>query len=139
MFCFDKLRYNAKLLTLLAHTAFDHEADAQFSSDMTHIDGLAPVSEGRTAGDNYQVREARECRNDVFGDAVTQIAKVLVGAQIIVWKNCYCWNSGGDLLHWRRHPRAWPYLWPFQCYLVDLNRLGDVLDPLLAHGFKGEG
>jgi len=43
-------------------------------------------------------REARERRDDVFGHAIAQIAKVLVGAQIIERKDGYRGNSGGDLL-----------------------------------------
>ena len=97
-----------------ADAAFDHVADAQFFSDLPHIDSLALVSEGGTAGDNHQIREARERRNDVFGHPVTQIAKVLVGAQIIEWKNGYRGNSGGDVLRleapsgeqFAEHPRA---------------------------------
>ena len=98
----DELGYNSKLVAVLPYAAFDHVADAQFFSDLPDIDSLALVSEGGTAGDNHQVREARERRNDVFGHAITQIAKVLVGAQIIERKNGYGGNSGGDFLCWRR-------------------------------------
>src|SRR5262245_44247009 len=102
IFCVNELRYDSKLVAVLAHAAFDHVANAQVFADLPHIDGLALISEGRTAGDDHHVWEARERRKEVFGHPVTQIAKVLVGAQIIKRQNCYRWNSGGDLLCWRR-------------------------------------
>ena len=71
IFCVNELRYDSKLVAVLADAAFDHVADAQFFSDLPDIDGPTLVSKGGTAGDNHQIREARERRNDVFGHAVT--------------------------------------------------------------------
>src|SRR6476469_1636569 len=102
----DELRYDSELVAVLADAAFDHVVDAQVFSDLPHVDGLALVSEGRTAGDNHQVREAREGRNDVFGHPVTQIAKFLVSAQIIKRENGYRGNGGGDVLGRRRPPAS---------------------------------
>jgi hypothetical protein len=53
----DELRYDSKLVAVLAYAAFDNVVDAQFYSDLPHIDCLPLVSEGGTAGDNHQVRE----------------------------------------------------------------------------------
>ena len=88
----DELRYDSKLVAVLADAAFDHVVDAQFFSDLPDIDGLALVGEGGTAGDHHQIREARERRDDVFGYPVTQIAEVLVGAEIIERKH----GDGGN-------------------------------------------
>ena len=43
----------------------------------------------------------RKRRNDVFGHSVTQIAEVLVGAQIIERKNGYGRKNRGDFLRGR--------------------------------------
>ena len=40
----DELRYNSKLVAVLAYAAFDHVADAQFSADLPDINTLALVS-----------------------------------------------------------------------------------------------
>ena len=92
IFCVNELRYDSKLVAVLADAAFDHVADAQFFSDLPDIDGPTLVSEGGTAGDHHQVREARERRDDVFGYPVTQIAEVLVRAEIIERKH----GDGGN-------------------------------------------
>src|SRR5262245_53400851 len=89
----DQLRYDSHPVAVLADAAFDHVADAEVLSNLPHIDSLALVSEGGAAGDNHQVREVRERRDDVFGDPITQITKVLVGAEIIKWENGYRGNS----------------------------------------------
>ena len=88
----DELRYDSKLVAVLAYAAFDHVVDTQFLSDLSDIDSLALVSEGGSTGDHHQVREARERRDDVFRHPVAQIAEVLVGVQIIERKN----GDGGN-------------------------------------------
>jgi hypothetical protein len=65
---------------LLTHATFDHIAHAKFFADLTNIDSLAFVHKGGGAGDNHQVREARERGNRVLGYPVTQIPKVLLSA-----------------------------------------------------------
>src|SRR4029078_1077210 len=101
-----ELGYDSKFVALFADAAFDQIADAQVFSDLPHIDSLALVSERRTAGDNHQVRKFCKRRDDGFGHPVTQIAKFLVGAQIIERKNGYRGYSGGDLLGWKRLPAS---------------------------------
>src|SRR4029079_5842759 len=98
----DELGYDSKLVAVFAYAAFEHVANAKFSSDLPDIDRLVLVNEGGRARDHCQVREARERGNDIFSHPVTQIAKALVGTQIIERKNGYGGNSGGDFLC-RRH------------------------------------
>ena len=86
------LRHGTVEAMPFADAAFDHVADAQFFSDLPDIDGPTLVSEGGTAGDHHQVREARERRDDVFGYPVTQIAEVLARAEIIERKH----GDGGN-------------------------------------------
>ena len=97
----NKLSCDSKLVAVLAYAAFDHVADAQFFSDLPDIESLVLVGEGGTAGDHHQVRESRERRDDVFSHPVAQIAKVLVGAQIIERKDGDGGNSSGYFMRRR--------------------------------------
>ena len=50
----DQLRGNAHALSGLAHRVFNDVADAHFTSDLLHVDGLAFVGEARIAGDDQK-------------------------------------------------------------------------------------
>ena len=108
----NELRYNSKFVAVFADAAFDDIPHAEFFSDLPDVESLALISEGGSTCDHRRVRESRKRRNNVFGYPLTQIAKVLVGAQIIKRKNRYGGYGRGDFWtalrgdQFAKHPRA---------------------------------
>jgi len=49
---FDQLRGDANPIASLAHTAFQHIANAEFAADLLDIDGVALVGEAGVSGDH---------------------------------------------------------------------------------------
>src|SRR5262245_48361855 len=69
----DQLRGNSDAVAAAPYAAFQHVADAQFASDLTHVYCSALVLEAGIARDHKELREPRQLGNDVLDDAVDQI------------------------------------------------------------------
>ena len=115
----NELRYDSKFVAVFADAAFNHIPDAEFFSDLPDVDSLALISEGGSTRDHRRVWESRKRRNNVFGYPVTQIAKVLIGAQIVKRKNRYGGYDRGDF--WT--PLLGPNLRIFLAPKLDLRRV----------------
>jgi phage FluMu gp28-like protein len=63
-------------------------ADAEVAADLTHVDRLARVDEGRVARDHGEIGKARQHADDVFADAIAQVAETFVLAQIVERQDC---------------------------------------------------
>src|SRR5262249_5288198 len=60
----------------------EHGAHAQLPADFLRIDFLAFVAKNRAARDDAQLRQLREAIDDAFGDAVSEIFHLRVGAVV---------------------------------------------------------
>jgi hypothetical protein len=85
----DQLRGDADPVAGFAQTAFEHIANAQFAPDFFHIDRATLVDQARTAGDDEQRRIARQCGDDVLGDAIGEELLVGIGAHVLEWQHRY--------------------------------------------------
>ncbi len=79
----DELHINPHLVASAAYRAFKDIPDAQFATDLLHIDGLALVLKRGVAGDDEQGRQFGEVGNDVFRHAVGEIFLLRIAAQIV--------------------------------------------------------
>jgi hypothetical protein len=82
-----KLRPNAKALARAPDAAVQHVPDAQRPPDLSNVEGLPPVSEGRVARRNEQPAQAREPRDDVLGETVREVLLLDVLGQILERQN----------------------------------------------------
>src|SRR5262249_33199850 len=78
----DQLRGDAEAIPAPTHAALQHIAYPQIAPHIADIGRLALVLEARVAGDDEQLREARQLGDDVLGDAVAQVILLLVSAKI---------------------------------------------------------
>src|SRR5215470_10676052 len=83
----DQLRGDAHSIAGLAHAAFEHVADAEFTADLTYIDGFALVAERRVARDDEQPMCLGQCRDDVFRDAVGEELLLIITAHVLECEN----------------------------------------------------
>ena len=65
-----------------AHAPFEDVTHAEAFADLADVDVLALERERRIAGDDEELRELREGRDDVFGDAVGEIFLLGVAAHV---------------------------------------------------------
>jgi hypothetical protein len=78
----DQLSRDAHAPTRPAHRAFKDIADAQFTSDLLHVDALALVGKTRISRDDKEPADAGECCDDLLDHAVGEIFLLWVAAQI---------------------------------------------------------
>ena len=71
----NELGCDANLIGVLADAAFQRIVDIEIAADLADVDRLAFVDEGRVARDHREIGKARQHGDDVFADAVTQIAE----------------------------------------------------------------
>jgi hypothetical protein len=64
------LHRNPYAVVDLAHTALNHVLNAQFACHLPHVDCFAFILEGGIARDDEQMAEARQLRQDVFGEPI---------------------------------------------------------------------
>src|SRR5262249_39311591 len=72
-FGIDQLRVDAYLVAGASDAAFEHVANLQLPPDLLRLDRLALVGEGRIAGDDKTVLDARQVGGQVLGNAVSQV------------------------------------------------------------------
>src|SRR6516162_5091986 len=78
----DQLRGNAHAATGFAYCAFEDIADAEFTADLFHVDGLPLVRKTRIAGDDEHPANAAERGDDLLDHAVGEILLLWVAAHI---------------------------------------------------------
>ena len=74
----DQLGGDADAVAGAANAALQHVAHAKLAPDLPHVDGLALVPEAGVAGDDEQLGEPRQLRDDVLGDAVAEVFLIRV-------------------------------------------------------------
>src|ERR1700743_3085539 len=88
----DELPGNPKTVATTANAAFQDVADAELTSDAANIDSVAPVGEGRVAGDDEKPAATRQRGDDVLGHAVGEIVLFRIAAHIGEGKDCDGWS-----------------------------------------------
>jgi hypothetical protein len=78
----DQLCGDAHALACLAHRAFEDVADAEFASDLLHIDRLALVGEAGVAGDDEEPADPRQRGDDLLDHTVDKIFLLGIAAHI---------------------------------------------------------
>src|SRR6516164_11353873 len=96
----DKLRGNPHAAAGFTHRTFEHVADAQFAPDLLYVDRLAFVREAGIAGDDEEPADARECGDDLFDHAVSEILLLRVAAHVLKRQ-----HRGRPARSWHRYPR----------------------------------
>ncbi len=92
----DQLAGDTQPGSRLAHTAFQYEPHTQFPGHLAHIHRAALVGEAGVAGDDEQLLEARQRRDDVFDHAIGEV--ILFGIATHVVKGQYCDGGPGRLV-----------------------------------------
>ena len=133
----DQLRGDAHPVAAAPDTAFEHELHAEFGGDILHADGFTFVRKRRVPRDDGEAWNFRQRGDDVFGDAIGKV--FLLGVARHVGE-----RQHGDrrlvgkrrrILRARlRGPAGRAALGP----VVDANRLGDVLEFVLAAIFEAD-
>ena len=78
----DELRVDAHPVLVALHRAFEHIADAELLADLLGVDVLALVGEGRVAGDDEAVADARQVGRQILGDPVGEVVLVRVVREV---------------------------------------------------------
>src|SRR5262245_28059711 len=100
--------------------------NAKLAGHIGYAHRLAAIGEGRVAGDDEQVRIARQLGDDVFRDPVGKVYVLNAIAHIVEGKHC-------DRGFVRERQRRSGYSGgPRQYHAVDPHRPRDVLEPLFA-------
>src|SRR3954451_10095132 len=79
---FYELRGNPHATTCSAHRAFDDIADAEFASDLLHVDCLSFVYEAGIAGDHEKPTDTRECGDDLLNHALREILLLRIATHV---------------------------------------------------------
>src|SRR4051812_15578081 len=114
-----ELRRNAYTVAVLAHATLDHIADAQFLSDLLHVDGSAFEYERRVARDHEEPTELGQGGDDVFANAVGEIRLLRIAAHVDEGEHGDGWAVG-------RRQRRTPLLVDVR-FAVAEGRYGTVL------------
>ena len=117
----------------LANAALDHIGDAQFLGDLLQVHRLALVGEDGIAAEHEQARNLRQVGDDVLGDAVAEELLLGVVAHVGERQDRHRRLVGARRASDRRAAAAAaPLRAASQIDEIDMHRLGDVLDRLLA-------
>jgi hypothetical protein len=84
----DELRRDPDAVAAPPDAAFQHVTCAQLPADLSEIDRLALVLEGRISPDDQEVGKARQFGCNVLGNAVAEIVLLRVGIEIGERKDC---------------------------------------------------
>ena len=79
----DQLRGDPHPIARLADAPLEHVANAERLADFLHMDVLALEGERGIAGDDEELRQFRQGRDDVLGDAVGEIVLLRIAAHIL--------------------------------------------------------
>lgn len=93
----DQLHGDAQTIATTTNGALDHIGDPELGSHFADIDETTLVGEGRLAGDDEEIANARQRRGDLLDDAIDEIV-VLLAAQIVERH-----DDDGGLLPLARH------------------------------------
>ncbi|MET4092888.1 hypothetical protein ABID60_008643 [Bradyrhizobium sp. S3.5.5] len=83
----DQLTGNSDSIAGLAHTAFEHVANAQLLTDLFDVDRPALVGQSRMSRDDEKRLRTRQSRNDVLDHTVGKIVLLRIRAQVGEWKD----------------------------------------------------
>jgi hypothetical protein len=125
----NELAGDAHAARRLAHAARKDVAHAQLASDLLHVDRPSLVDKAGITGDDEQPTHARQCRDDVFHDAVSEILLFRFAAQVLEWQ-----NGNRGLFGQGRRRRLRPFL--ISAHAIDSHRPLDVLHLVLAQKFQ---
>src|SRR5437660_2984068 len=68
--CVNELHGDANPVTVAANASPQDIAHAKIASDLAYVDRLSLVLQGGIVGDDEQLGEPRQLRNDILGNAV---------------------------------------------------------------------
>jgi hypothetical protein len=78
----DELRIDPHAVLISLDRPFEHISNAEFLADLLGVDALALVSEGRVAGDDETVLDARKFGGEILGHAVGEIILTRIPGEI---------------------------------------------------------
>src|SRR5215472_10544147 len=84
---FNKLAGDTHAVPRLSHATFKNIADAEFATDLFHINCAGLVSETRIARDYEKPLDTRKPGDDVLNHAVTKIILLQITTHILEWKH----------------------------------------------------
>src|SRR6516225_182733 len=133
----DQLSVDADPVARSPNTSLKHIADAELAADPPRIDPLALIGERGIARDYEQVRNSRQIRRQILGDAVGEVLLRPVVAEVgkgqhddrQAWRTGCLWDCDGTRC--RECPRG---LGP---HAVDPHWPDNVLNLPLAQIFEG--
>src|SRR4029450_287709 len=103
----------------LSDASLDDILRAKFSPNALHVDRLSPILEGRVSCDYIQRMETRQRRDDVFGNAVTEILLLRIATHVGKRQHSYGGLLGGGPGRGDRNCRS-------AADTLDSDRFGDV-------------
>ena len=134
----DELCGDPYAVTRLAHTTLEHIAYAQISPNLLDVDSFPLVDEAGVARDYEEPAPFRQCRNDVFADAVGEVFLLDIATHVREWQN----GDRRPVRQRRRDRRAIERcarrLRLFPAHAIGAHRPRDVLDFLFAEVPTGE-
>src|SRR5262245_26508104 len=83
----DELHHATNRTAAAANASFQDATHAELSAHLPHVDRFALILEGGVAGDDKELRKPRQLRNDIFGDAVAEVALLRIAAKISEWQH----------------------------------------------------
>jgi hypothetical protein len=134
----DQLGGDANTIANTPYAAFEQVAHAQIAPNLADIGRLAFVLEARVAGDDKQLGEARQLRDDVVHDAIDQIFLLRMQAHIVEREHG---NRGfiRKRRRWCRHLlRCGRRHGVIQQNAVDVHRMVNILELVLTNILEGD-
>jgi hypothetical protein len=110
----------------------------QLPADLLHVDHPAFVGEGGIACDHEQPAHPRECRDDFFDHAISEVLLLRIAAHVLEWQHGNRWFVG-QCEHRRLGARHCSPPGGIEDDTVNMNGLSNVLQILLAQIFDIEG
>ena len=83
----DQLARYANPAAGFSHASFEHVPHAELAADLADIDGLALVGKRRVAGDDEELADPGQSRDDVLRDAVGEIFLLDIGRHVVEGQN----------------------------------------------------
>src|SRR5262245_41037293 len=90
----NELPADAHSASRFADATFEDITHPQFTADLLHVHGSPLVGEAGIAGDDEQLTETRQSRNDFFDHAIGKVLLLTVATQVLEWKygnGGFCW------------------------------------------------
>src|SRR5262245_52538940 len=74
---------DANPIAAAANASLQDVVHAKLASDLAYVDRLSLVLQGGVVGDDEEIGEPRQLRNDILGNAVGKIVLSLVAARVV--------------------------------------------------------